>query len=98
MMEQVQQMQSKMQSAQSDLAQQEVEATAGGGKVTVRANCAGDVLSIKISPDVIDPNDIEMLEDLILSGVRQAIEKGKAQAATELGKVTSGLGLPPGIL
>jgi DNA-binding YbaB/EbfC family protein len=98
MMEQVQQMQSKMQSTQSDLAQQEVEATAGGGKVTVRANCAGDVLSIKISPDVADPNDIEMLEDLILSGVRQAIEKGKSQAATELGKITSGLGLPPGLL
>jgi len=98
MMQQVQQMQSQMQSTQADLAKEEVEATAGGGKVTVRANCAGDVLSIKISPDVVDPNDVEMLEDLVLSGVRQAVEQGKAKAAEELGKVTGGMGLPPGLV
>lgn len=97
MMQQVQQMQSQMQSTQAELAAEEVEASVGGGKVTVRANCAGDVLSIKIAPEVVDPSDVEMLEDLILSGVRQAIEKGKVKAAAELGKVTGGMGLPPGL-
>ena len=60
------------------------------------ANGAGDVVSIKISKDVVDPEDVEMLEDLILTGVRKAIEDGKALAASEMSKVTAGLGLPPG--
>ncbi len=98
MMKQAQQMQAKMQSAQAELAEQEVEASVGGGKVTVKANCAGDVLAIKIAPEVVDPEDIEILEDLVLSGVRQAIEKGKAQAAEEMSKLTGGMGLPPGLL
>ena len=73
MMKQAQQMQAKMQEAQEELSQREVEATAGGGKITVKANGAGDILSIKISKDVVDPNDVEMLEDLVLTGVQKAI-------------------------
>ena len=61
------------------------------------ANGAGDVISIKISKDVVDPEDVEMLEDLVLSGVKQAINKGKEMAQSEMGKLTAGIGLPPGL-
>ena len=97
MMKQAQKMQEQMAQAQAELADKTVEATAGGGKVTVVANGAGDVLSIKISKDVVDPDDVEMLEDLILSGVKQAINKGKEMAQSEMGKLTAGMGLPPGL-
>ncbi len=97
MMKQAQQMQEKLAQTQAELAEKTVEVTAGGGKVTVVATGAGDVLSIKISKDVVDPDDVEMLEDLILSGVTQAIAKGKEMAQAEMGKMTSGLGLPPGL-
>lgn len=97
MMQQAQKMQEQMLQAQNELADKTVTATAGGGKVTVVANGAGDVLSIKISKEVVDPEDVEMLEDLVLTGVKKAIEEGKALAQSEMGKVTSGLGLPPGL-
>lgn len=97
MMKQAQQMQEKMQRAQEELGEKEVEVTAGGGKITVKANGAGDVLSIKISKDVVDPNDVEMLEDLILTGVQKAIEEGRAIMQAEMGKITGGMGLPPGL-
>ena len=97
MMQQAQAMQEKMLAAQEDLAEKTVTATAGGGKVTVVANGAGDVVSIKIDPAVVDPADVEMLEDLILSGVKKAIEDGKALAQAEMGKLTGGMGLPPGL-
>ena len=96
MMKQAQKMQEELARTQSELADKTVEATAGGGKVTVTANGAGDVLSIKISPDVVDPEDVEMLEDLVLSGVKQAIAKGKEMSGSEMSKITAGLGLPPG--
>lgn len=97
MMEQAQKMQQQMMQAQAELADKTVSATAGGGKVTVVANGAGDVLSIKIDPAVVDADDVEMLEDLILSGVKKAIEEGKNMASNEMGKLTAGMGLPPGL-
>ncbi len=97
MMKQAQQMQQKMQSLQSELAEQTIDVSVGGGKIKVKANGAGDVLEIRIDPAVVDPDDVEMLEDLVLSGVKQAIEQGKAMAAAEMQKVTGGLGLPPGL-
>ena len=97
MMKQAQKMQEEMQRTQAELAERTVEATAGGGKITVTANGAGDVLSIKISKDVVDPNDVEMLEDLILTGVKKAIEDGKTLQQSEMGKLTAGMGLPPGL-
>lgn len=90
-------MQADMQQAQEELGQRIVEATAGGGKITVTANGAGDVLSIKISKDVVDPNDVEMLEDLVLTGVQKAIAEGRALMQAEMGKITGGMGLPPGL-
>ena len=97
MMQQAQKMQEQMLKAQDDLGKKTVTATAGGGKVTVTANGAGAVLSIKISPDVVDPQDVEMLEELILTGVRKAIEEGRSVAQSEMGKLTGGMGLPPGL-
>ena len=62
--------------------------------MTVVANGAGDVISIKIAKDIVDPEDVEILEDLVLSGVKQAIEQGKALAQSEMTKITGGLGMP----
>jgi DNA-binding YbaB/EbfC family protein len=97
MMKQAQKMQSQMQEAQAALAEKSVEATAGGGKVTVTATGAGDITGIKIDPAVVDPEDVEILEDLVLSGIHQAAEKVKELAAEEMGKVTGDMGLPPGM-
>ena len=97
MMKEAQKLQEKLAKTKEELAQKEVEVTAGGGKVTVKANGAGDVISIKISKDVVDPEDVEMLEDLVLSGVQKAIEEGRAVMEAEMGKLTGGMGLPPGL-
>lgn len=97
MMQQAAKMQEQMAQAQAELAEKTVTATAGGGKVTVVANGSGDVVSIKISKDVVDPDDVEMLEDLILTGVKKAIEEGKELAQSEMSKLTAGMGLPPGM-
>lgn len=97
MLQQAQQMQKKVQDAQEALGQREVEASVGGGKVHVKATASGDVLSIRIAPEVIDPEDAEMLEDLVLTGVKQAIEEGRKLAAEEMEKATGGMGMPPGL-
>jgi DNA-binding YbaB/EbfC family protein len=97
MMKQAAKMQEQMAQAQAELAEKTVTATAGGGKVTVVATGAGDVVSIKIDKSVVDPEDVEMLEDLILTGVKKAIEDGKALQQSEMGKLTAGMGLPPGL-
>lgn len=97
MMKQAQQMQKKMGEMQAELASKEFEASAGGGKVTVVANGNGEVISIRIDPSVVDPEDVEMLEDLVLSGVRKAIEEAKECSQAEMSKLTAGLGLPPGL-
>ena len=97
MMQQAAKMQEQVTQAQAELADKTVTATAGGGKVTVVANGAGEVTSIKISREVVDPEDVELLEDLVLTGVKKAIEEAKELAQREMSKVTSGMGLPPGL-
>ena len=94
LMKQAQQMQAGLAAKQEELAQEIVEASVGGGKVHVTATCAGDVLSIKIDPSVVDPSDVEFLEELILKGVQDAITSGKEKTATEMKKLTGGLGIP----
>jgi DNA-binding YbaB/EbfC family protein len=94
MMQQAQKMQEQMLQAQEGLSKRTVTATAGGGKVTVVATASGDVVSIKIAPEVVDPQDVEMLEELILTGVKKAIEEGRAQAQSEMSKLTGGLNIP----
>ena len=94
MMQQAQKMQEQMLQAQEGLAKRTITATAGGGKISVVANGAGDVLSIKIAPEVVDPQDVELLEELVLTGVKKAIEEGRTLAQTEMGKLTGGLNIP----
>jgi nucleoid-associated protein EbfC len=93
LMKQAQKMQEKMAQAQADLAEKTVEVQAAGGKITVVANGAGDIISIKIAKEIVDPEDVEFLEDALLSGVKQAIEQGKAIATSEMSKITGGMGV-----
>lgn len=86
-------MQEQMAKTQAELEQKVVEVSAGGGKVKVTANGAGEVIAIKIDKEVVDPNDLEFLEEVILSGVKQAIEQGKALAQSEMSRITGGLGM-----
>jgi hypothetical protein len=94
LMQQAQKMQAGLAAKQEELASREVEVSVGGGKVSVKATCAGDVIEIKIDPAVVDPSDVEFLEDLILKGVQEAITTGKEQAAAEMKKLTGGMGIP----
>lgn len=94
LMKQARQMQEKMAKMQEELAGREVEASAGGGMVTVRANGAGDILSVKIEPQAVDPDDVEMLEDLVRAACNEAAKKGKNMLAEEMKKLTGGLGIP----
>ena len=93
LMKQAQHMQAQMTKAQAKLEEKTVEVSVGAGKVKVTASGAGDVLSIKIDKEIIDPNDVEFLEEVVLSGVRQAIEQGRALAQSEMKKITGGMGL-----
>ena len=92
LMKQAQKMQEQMAKTQAELEQKTVEVSAGGGKVKVTANGAGDIIAIKIDKEVVDPNDVEFLEEMVLSAVKQAIEQGKALAQSEMTKITGGLG------
>lgn len=96
MMKQAQEMQGNMARLQTELAARTVDASVAG-KVSVTANGAGDVLSIRIDPSVVSADDVEMLEDLVLTAVRQAIAKGREMASSEMQKLTAGMGLPPGM-
>lgn len=97
MMKEAQKMQERLAQAQQDLTAETVEASAGGGKVTVTATGAGDITAVKIVPEVVDPQDVEMLEDLVLSGVREAQEAARKLQAERMGQVTGGLGGLPGL-
>ena len=94
LMKQAQKMQEQMAKTQAELEEKTVEVSAAGGKVKVTANGAGDVLSIKIDKEIVDPNDVEFLEEAVLNGVKSAIEQGKALAQSEMTKITGGLGMP----
>jgi DNA-binding YbaB/EbfC family protein len=97
MMQQVQQMQQQMQQAQEELARETVEASVGGGMVVVKANGAGEIIEIKISPEAIDPDDPEGLADLVLAGVNQALRNAQELMQSKLGGAMGGLkglGLP----
>ena len=87
-------MQEQMAKTQAELGNKTVEVSAAGGKVKVTANGAGDVLAIKIDKEVVDPNDVEFLEEMVLSAVQQAVEQGKALAQSEMTRITGGLGIP----
>jgi DNA-binding YbaB/EbfC family protein len=93
LMKQAQKMQEQMAQTKAELEKKTVEVSAGGGKVKVTANGAGDVTAIKIDKEVVDPNDVEFLEDLVLDAVKQAVDQGKALAQSEMTKLTGGFQL-----
>ncbi len=93
-LQQAQQVQGRLQSLQDELAQKTVTASAGGGMVTVEADGKGTIRRIKIEPSIVNPADIEMLEDLVLVAVTEAQKKAAALAQEEMGKLTGGMDLP----
>ena len=94
MMKQAQKMQSKMEKKQEELKKETVEASAGGGVVTVVVNGGQEVVDIDIDPEVLDPEDIEMLEDLVLAATNEAMTKAKDMMEQEMGQLTGGLNIP----
>ncbi len=96
------QMQKKVQDSlsriQEDLASEEVEGGAGGGLVRVKVNGSQEILSIKIDPSVVNPEEVDILEDLILVAVKDAMSRAQEIGARKMSQLTGGLGLPPGLL
>ena len=94
MLRQAQELQAKLVKAQEELAEATVEASSGGGAVTVTMTGQQQILSVKISPEAINPDDVELLEDLVLTAVSEAITKSQELAAERMGKITGGLNIP----
>ena len=92
MLKQVQEMQAQMARAQEELANETVEASAGGGMVHVKATGAGEIVEVKIAPEAIDPDDPEMLEDLVLAAVNEALRNAQDLMQSKLGPAVGGLG------
>ena len=99
LLKQAQQFQTKMAKLQEELGDRTVEASSGGGMVTVVVNGRQEIISISIDPEVINPDDQEMLQDLIMAAVNDGVSKAKDMVNEEMGKLTSGLNLPniPGL-
>jgi len=98
LMKQAQQMQERVKKLQEEAAGKTTEASSGGGMVTVVANGRQEVLSIKIDPSVVDPKDIDMLQDLVTAAVNEALRKSQELMKAEMAKLTAGMGLPPGLI
>ncbi|SHK33432.1 YbaB/EbfC family nucleoid-associated protein [Desulforamulus aeronauticus] len=94
MMKQVQKMQQEMAKMQEELANRTVEATAGGGAVKVVASGKQEIVSITLKPEAVDPEDIEMLQDLLLAAVNEALRQSQEMVSKEMGKLTGGLNIP----
>ncbi|MDN5293684.1 MAG: nucleoid-associated protein EbfC [Eubacteriales bacterium] len=94
MMKQIQKMQAEIARLQEELGQKEVEATAGGGAVRVVVNGKQEVLKIEIKPEAVDPEDVEMLQDLLVAAVNEALRKSQEMVAQEMSRISGGLKLP----
>jgi len=94
LMHQAQKLQEKLAKAQQELSNTVVEASSGGGAVKVTINGQQEIQSVKISPEVVNPDDVELLEDLVLTAVSEAIAESKKLAAERLGELTGGLKIP----
>lgn len=94
LMKQAQAMQKKMQDMQKEMETAEFEASAGGGAVTVRVSGKKEILGINIKPEVVDPDDVEMLEDLVLGAVNEALRKADEETESKMGKLTGGMNIP----
>ncbi len=97
MMKQLQKVQEQMNNLQKELAERELEATSGGGAVKAVANGKKELVSLKLSPDIIDDEDPEMLEDMIIAAVNEVMKKVDDMTAEEMQKITGGMNLPPGL-
>ena len=93
-MKEAQKLQQQMEKIQAEVAQKKVEATAGGGMVTVEANGKQEIVTIKIDPEVVSRDDVQMLEDLVLAACNEALRKSREMMQQELGKLTGGLRIP----
>jgi DNA-binding YbaB/EbfC family protein len=94
LMKQAARMQQQMEQIQADLAKRTVEASAGGGAVKVTAKCDGTLAAIKVDPQALNPGDAQLLEDMLLSAINQALGQAKEISNAEMGKATSGFSLP----
>ncbi|MEE2904563.1 MAG: YbaB/EbfC family nucleoid-associated protein [Myxococcota bacterium] len=94
MMRQAQRMKGKIEKIQEEVGNKTVEGTAGGGMVVVVANGKNEIKSVRIEKEVVDPDDIEMLQDLIVAATNQAISRAGEMMQNEVGKVTGGMGIP----
>ncbi|MCL2592908.1 MAG: YbaB/EbfC family nucleoid-associated protein [Defluviitaleaceae bacterium] len=94
LMKQAQKMQKQMETAQEELANKVLEITSGGGAVKVEITGAKVINKITLSPDVVDPDDVEMLEDLVLTAVNEAVRQADEMHQKEMGKLTGGMGMP----
>ena len=94
MMRQVQKMQEDMANVQAEVEASEFEAAAGGGAVTAKVNGKKEVLEVKIRPEVVDPDDVEMLEDLLTAAVNEALKKADAAMESKMGAITGGMNIP----
>ena len=99
LMKQAQKFQAKMAKLQEELSEKTIEASSGGGMVTVVVNGQQEILSIKIDPEVVDPDDVEMLQDLILAAINDGMARAKSMVNEEMSKLTGGLNIPniPGL-
>ncbi len=94
MIKQAKQVQEQIIKMQEELKEREIETSAGGGAITVRVNGKQELLAIKISPEVVDPDDIEMLEDLVVAAVNEGIRQSQEMVSTEMAKITGGFNIP----
>lgn len=97
-MKQAQKMKAEMDRIQAEVAAKTVEGSAGGGMVIVLANGKGELLSVKIDPEVVRNEDLEMLQDLVTAAVNDALRKARELLAQEVSRLAGGLGLPPGLI
>ncbi|PTL36908.1 YbaB/EbfC family nucleoid-associated protein [Candidatus Methylomirabilis limnetica] len=98
LMKQAQRMQAEAERIQAEAATKRVEGTAGGGMVTVVCNGQGVVVEVKIDPEVSGPDELEMLQDLVVAAANEALRKARELLSQEMGRLTGGLGLPPGLV
>ncbi len=98
LMKQAEKLKADMEKTQNEAGETVVEASSGGGMVTVAAKAKGEIQSISIDPEIVDGNDIEMLQDLVSAAVNEALSRGRKTMKDEISKVAGDLGIPPGLL
>jgi DNA-binding YbaB/EbfC family protein len=94
MLKEAKKVQEQIVKMQAELEQREIEASAGGGAVTVVVNGKQELISVKISPEAVDPDDVEMLEDLVVAAVNEGIRKSQEMVSAEMARITGGLNIP----